>query len=91
MNDAPACVFAGQMHEYAHGIPKDDAKAAALYARACDLGWMAGCYNSAIMFENGRGVTPDRTRAADLYASVCASGGALACDKARRLRDPHDP
>ncbi|HEX3344403.1 MAG TPA: hypothetical protein VHS09_07505, partial [Polyangiaceae bacterium] len=31
MKDAPACLFAGQMHEFAHGGPKDDTAAARFY------------------------------------------------------------
>ncbi len=73
------------MHEYAHGVPKDDAAAAGLYTRACDLGWAAGCYNEAIMLENGRGVALDRARAAALYRTACARGAKSACEKAGAL------
>jgi TPR repeat protein len=86
MNDPPACVFAGQMHEYAHGVPKDVVKAARLYETACDAGWTAGCYNLAIMFENGRGVPLDRDRAARLYDSACSAGAKGACERAKGLR-----
>jgi TPR repeat protein len=86
MNDPPACVFAGQMHEYAHGVPKDNAKAAALYERACRAGWAAGCYNQAIMLENGRGVPQQLDKAASLYDTACAAGAKAACEKAKALR-----
>ena len=86
MRDPPACVFAGQMHEYAHGVPKDEARAASLYGRACDAGWMTGCYNLAIMFEKGRGVPLDCEKAAALYGSACAAGARPACERARELR-----
>ena len=53
-----------QMSEYAHGVPKDLLTAAArFYERACDQGWVAGCYNFAIMLEHGRGVPTDRPKA----------------------------
>ncbi len=84
MNDAPSCVFAGQAREYAHGVPKDDAEAARLYERACELKWPAGCYNLAIMLEDGRGVAQDLKRASDLYQMACAAGARLSCEKARR-------
>jgi TPR repeat protein len=74
------------MHEYAHGVPKDDAAAAALYQRACDAGWLGGCYNLAIMFENGRGVAQDRGRALALYEAACDAGATPACEKAKPLR-----
>jgi len=44
-------------------VPKDDKRAAALYARACDLGDAKGCYNAGIMAEEGRGVARDLARA----------------------------
>jgi TPR repeat protein len=88
MKDPSACVFAGQMHEFAHGVPKDDAKAARLYERACDLYWAPGCYNLAIMYERGTGVPADRAKAGDLYQSACTAGAAQACDKAREMHAP---
>ena len=88
MNDAPSCVFAGQMHEYAHGVPKDDAKATRFYGLACDRGWPAGCYNLGIMYENGRGVGRDRAKAGDLYQVACTAGSRTACDKATEMHDP---
>ena len=75
------------MHEYAHGVPKDDAKAASLYKRACDLPWAPGCYNLAIMYESGRGVARDRAKAADLYGMACSAGAKRACDKAKEMRE----
>jgi uncharacterized protein len=78
------------MHEYAHGVPKDDAKAARLYETACTAGWAAGCYNLAIMFEHGRGVAPDRARAEALYDAACSAGAKPACERAKGLRAIHD-
>jgi TPR repeat protein len=76
------------MFEYEHGVAKDEAKAARLYERACDLGWPAGCYNLAIMLELGRGVPQDRARAGDLYQLACTAGAAKACDKAKQMHEP---
>lgn len=86
MGDAPACVFAGQMHEYAHGVPKDERAAAGFYGTACKFGWAAGCYNLAILSEGGRGIPTDIAGAADLYDVACKAGAAQACDKATELR-----
>ena len=49
----------------AHGVPKDEAKAASFYERACDMKYEAGCYNLAIMYERGGGVPQDRAKAGD--------------------------
>jgi len=85
-DDAPSCVFAGHMYEYARGVAGDDAAAARLYARSCDLGWAAGCFNLAILVEGGRGVAPDRARAAALYDRACVAGAKASCDRAASLR-----
>jgi TPR repeat protein len=86
MNDPSACVFAGQMHEFARGVAKDDAKAAKAYERACDVGWAPGCYNLAIMTERGTGVSADAHRAIELYKAACAAGAKQACESAARLK-----
>jgi TPR repeat protein len=85
LGDAPGCVSSGQMHEYAHGVPKDDTEAAAAYARACTLGWQVGCANWAIMLENGRGVEKDIAKAKGLYDSACKAGAGLACERLKVL------
>ena len=91
MRDASACLFAGQMHEFAHGVPKDDVVAARFYGRSCDLGYAAGCYNLAILFEEGHGVPKDRAKAGDLYQVACTAGAKQACDRAREMHAPEVP
>jgi hypothetical protein len=88
LKDPPACVFAGQMNEYAHGVPKNDAAAARFYERACDLEWASGCYNFAIMLENGRGVPVDRAKAGALYQIACTAGAKSACGKVIEMQKP---
>jgi hypothetical protein len=88
MNDPSACVFAGQMNEFARGVAKDDAKAARFYERACDLRWAPGCYNLAIMYERGTGVVQDRGRAGELYQTTCTAGVPQSCDKAKEMHEP---
>jgi TPR repeat protein len=88
MNDPSACVFAGQMNEFARGVRQDHAKAAAFYERACDLRWAHGCYNLAIMYERGAGVVQDRSKARDLYQMACTAGALQSCDKAKEMSDP---
>jgi TPR repeat protein len=88
MKDPSACVFAGQMNEFARGVSKDDAKAAHFYERACDLQWAPGCYNLAVMYERGTSVPADRKKAGDLYQFACTAGAKGACDKAREMHAP---
>jgi TPR repeat protein len=86
MSDPSACMFAGQMSEYARGVTKDDAKAARFYEKACDMRWPPGCYNLAIMFERGTGVPHDVEKAADLYEAACDGGALTSCEKAKALK-----
>jgi TPR repeat protein len=86
MNDPSACVFAGQMSEYARGVTKDYARAARFYEKACDVRWPPGCYNLAIMFERGNGVPHDDQKAADLYEAACDGGALTSCEKAKALK-----
>jgi TPR repeat protein len=85
LGSAPGCVSAGQMHEYAHGVPQDFKLAADSYARSCTLGWQAGCANWAIMLEKGRGVTQNLTKAKQLFDAACKAGSGLACEHAKAI------
>jgi hypothetical protein len=89
MGNASGCVSSGQMHEYAHGVPVDLAKATAAYEKACTIGWQVGCANYAIMLEYGRGVPKDLDKARTLYADACKAGAGLACDRLKVL-SAHD-
>jgi TPR repeat protein len=86
MKNAAACVSAGQIYEFHHGVDKDDVKAADFYRRGCDIGDQVACANFAIMLENGRGVATDVERAAILYDKACRAGAGLACDRLKHLR-----
>ena len=85
MGSAPACLSAGRMHEYHHGVAEDDGKAADFYKRGCDLGHVPSCTNYAIMLENGRGIAKDPAGATKLYREGCKAGVGLACDRLRAL------
>src|SRR5262245_21960423 len=43
--DGDACNSLAVDYEYGHGVPKDEAEAAALFGRACDAGHSVGCNN----------------------------------------------
>jgi uncharacterized protein len=80
-----ACVSAGRLYEYGHGVVADPARAYRLYNRACALGYAGGCYNAAVLLEAGRGISRDLRRARELYAKVCQMGSNTACDRAEAL------
>jgi uncharacterized protein len=90
MMNTDACVAAGRMYEFHHGVAKDDFKAVSFYSRACELGDPTGCANFAIMLENGRGTTKDLVRAKDYYARACTRGSSLACAHAKALTPSAD-
>jgi TPR repeat protein len=85
-SEAAACVSAGRLREYGHGVAVDAARAYRDYDRACALGHSGGCYNAALLLEAGRGVARDAGRAHDLFAKVCAMGSKTACARADGTR-----
>ena len=85
LGNAAGCVSSGQMHEYAHGVPKDVVAAAGAYEKACTSGSQVGCANWAIMLENGRGVEKDVAKARTLYEGACKAGAGLACDRLKAI------
>jgi uncharacterized protein len=60
-------------------VSKDEARAAALFTKACDAGSALGCSNLGILFEQGRGVGKDEARAAALYTKACDAGNEGGC------------
>ncbi len=84
--DAPeACVAAGRLYEFGHGVDKDPARAFRFYQQACALSSAVGCYNTAVLLEAGRGVARDPKRAGELYAKVCAQGSRTACERSAHM------
>lgn len=83
------CVALGvSPHSGLGGLKADDARAADLYQRACDLGSVKGCNNLAVMFEKGEGRPVDRRRAFQLYEQTCRAEHALGCrNLGRSYRD----
>ncbi|MCC7486947.1 MAG: sel1 repeat family protein [Burkholderiales bacterium] len=66
-------------------LPRDAARAAALYGRACELGDRTACFIAARLLAAGEGIAPDREKAFGLYARVCDDGMAFACTRAATL------
>jgi DNA-binding NarL/FixJ family response regulator len=71
-DDARACTSLGWMAENGlGGLPRDDARAAALYKKGCDGDDATGCNNYGVMTEGGRGGLPKDDRAAvELFAHL---------------------
>jgi len=88
---AAACVAAGRLYEYGHGVVADPGRAYLLYDRACTLGYAGGCYNAAVLLEAGRGISKDVRRARELYSKVCQMGSNTACDRAEVLAQDAGP
>jgi TPR repeat protein len=68
------------MYENGEATQKDEAHAAALYQKACDMGAANACTSWGVFLEHGRGVTKDVPRAIQLYRRGCADGDAAGCD-----------
>ena len=76
------CVTLGFHYEWgADKLPQDEAKAVALYTRACDLGDGLGCTSLASMHADGRGVQKDLARARSLNDASCKTGNLTGCTK----------
>jgi hypothetical protein len=57
----------------------DPVRAAALFEKACNLGYAASCTNLAAAYESGNGVAADLARAVSLYERGCALGNFRGC------------
>lgn len=56
-----------------------DRTPAELFARACDQGWVTGCYDLAATYMRGTDVTRDPLRAASMFDQACERGLSSAC------------
>jgi TPR repeat protein len=75
-----ACADLGQAYMRGKGTPKDDARAVALYKRACELPAGAiGCSLLGILQARGRTVQQDTTRGLALLRKGCEAGDPLGC------------
>jgi TPR repeat protein len=64
----------------AEGIQEDDALAARLFQRGCELGSAAACNNLGLAFESGEGVPQDYERSMEFFGRACSGGFAEACN-----------
>ena len=85
---ARACVDAAALAENGLGVPKDEAKAKAVYEKACTKDRFAyGCIKLAGIYETGHGVAVDLGKAAELYEHACDTGDARGCTQLGRMRE----
>jgi TPR repeat protein len=74
------------MYAQGSGVPKDEARTAALFEQACSGNSADGCGNLGLMYENGSGVSNDVARAVTLYKQACNWGLAAGCEDMKRLK-----
>jgi TPR repeat protein len=82
-DDRESCLALGTLLQEGRFLPANGARAAALYARACDAALAAACVRLGILYRFGAGVGVDERRAGGLLERGCALGDADGC----RLRD----
>jgi TPR repeat protein/serine/threonine protein kinase len=74
--DAASCGRLAARHERGSGVPRDEARAASLYERACDAADPAGCAGLGRFQRLGRGgLARDPTRATQLFQKACNLDG----------------
>src|SRR4051812_44609571 len=72
--DANACFALGLRYYTADGVgDRDDAKAASLFARACEHKDVAGCGWHGVMMADGEGIAKDEARAVVLLRPACTA------------------
>jgi len=77
--DAAACYVAGGLYSNGQGAAKDDARAAALFQKACDSGFPRACGRLGQSYLLGRGAEKNPTVASLYYRKACGAGDASSC------------
>jgi Sel1 repeat len=77
--NAWSCVVLGVMVVRGQGVPKDAARAADLFERACDADELAGCNNLGVAFSEAEGRPLDLPRALELFRQACYGGTKEGC------------
>jgi TPR repeat protein len=66
-----ACMLLGDLHRTGRGVPRDVAKAVALYNGVCESGVLSGCWTLSDMYLRGDGVARNEALGAALLQRVC--------------------
>jgi TPR repeat protein len=73
------CYQLGLLYQEGEGVPKDQARAVALYQRACGKPVDSGCFVRGYAYDGGPGVVLRPRRAASLFKAACDAGLAAGC------------
>jgi TPR repeat protein/serine/threonine protein kinase len=74
-----ACSVLAGLYAAGTGVPKDDARAIALYQKACEGGEASACAGLGFMVKTGVGAARDEARALTLFQKACEGGSPLGC------------
>ena len=74
-----ACTNLGFFYSEGRAVAKDDAKANALYQKACDAGNADGCANLGYLMATGRSGPQNPVAATDLFRKACQHGVSTGC------------
>ncbi len=75
-------------HEHGDGVPRDTAKALALYCEASRLGDMEAQYDIGWIYANGRGIPRDDATAAYFFSMAARQGDGLSQRMLRQVGEP---
>lgn len=80
LGDPGSCSRVGYFHQNGlYGVPRDPARAAALYRKACDGGWAVGCGSLGALHVLGEGVPRDANLGVKLVEQACDMGMSEMC------------
>jgi TPR repeat protein len=68
-------------------VGRDDAAAAAWFARAAARGYVDSAFDLAVLYEKGQGVPQDARQALRWYRAAAAAGDAQAARRAKLLAE----
>ncbi|SPF33019.1 Sel1 domain protein repeat-containing protein [Candidatus Sulfopaludibacter sp. SbA4] len=77
--DGESCFILASLHYAGRGVPKDTARAVALFRQACDGGFPRGCGGLAECYRAGQGTEANPARAIENFEKACHEGIAASC------------
>jgi TPR repeat protein len=76
---ADRCRRLAATYAFGENVPRDEARATALYEHACDMNDPAACVFAGQMHEYAHGVPKDDAKAVALYDRACSAGWTAGC------------
>jgi len=83
--DGESCFLLGSLYYAGEGVPKDPARAFALFRQSCSSGWWRGCSGLAECYRAGAGTAVDNARAIEGFDQACQAGIASSCFSASSM------